>query len=195
MDIVDATSLIVIVGACLYLALVFLHGGSYGLAEDLRVAAGFPVRDSVDTVKITESDMQVLKRNYSGEREKMWAGEVNESGFIEDLQLIGVGNYSRVEADSVWDWKPDVLIHSHPLQGSAWLSPFDKEMLFNRSRQVLDVAGREDVFSMSCILHRKWRFVEPGLYCYGNPFYYRDTEVSRISEGGLLNRVDVTVLD
>jgi hypothetical protein len=165
-----------------YAVLEFLHGGPRGLGEDLRLAAGFPQSESVDTIRVSEADIETLKSGYSGERERMWAADINESGFLQGLELIGEGNYSRVEARDLGDWRPDVLIHSHPVQGSARLSRLDKVMLLNRSDQVLSAGlGRGDVFSVSCILHRKWRFVsEPGLYCYGNPFYYR-TEWGRES--------------
>jgi len=156
-----------------YAVLEFLHGGTRGLGEDLRLAAGFPRSNPVDTIQVSESDLQALKLNYSEDRERMWAADLNESGSITGLELIGEGNYSRVEADDLGVWRPDILIHSHPVRGSARLSRIDKGMLLNRSNQILRFSGRGDVFSVSCILHRKWRFVsEPGLYCYGNPFYY-----------------------
>jgi hypothetical protein len=54
---------------------------------------------------------------------------------------------------------------------------------------------REDLYRMSCILHQKWRFTEPRLHCYANPFTYRDTSTSQISKAGWWNRVDVAAQD
>ena len=191
-----------ITGCFVLLALLFLHGGTYGLAEDIRLAAGFEIRDSVDTIRVSAADLQELKRNYSSSRERMWAADLNESGFLRGLELIGVGNYTRVEAGELDGWRPDVLIHSHPLRGSARLSPYDKEVLVNRSHRILsDGGGVEDLFSASCILHRKWRFFsEPRLYCYANPVYSRMDGERRegivgkaVSEGVMFDRVRVEV--
>lgn len=178
----------------------------YGFVEDLRIEAGFPVRDEVDEIRVSTGDMQELRRNYSVNREKMWAADLNESGFLQDLELIGVGNFTRVDGDSLEEgWRPDVLIHSHPVKASARLSPYDKEMLLNRSHEQLSRGGDvEDLFSVSCILHRKWRFTEAGLFCYGNPFVYagsgswvsdegrREVFIRGVASRGLvLNRVEV----
>ncbi|WP_313694280.1 hypothetical protein [Halorarum halobium] len=178
--------------ATLYV-LQYLSFGTRGLVQDVRIEAGMGPRRTVDTVYIQKSDLETLQEAYTPEREKQWIANINESEVMTDLTLTGVGNLTHVTGSYDSSKEPEVLIHSHRPNATGRLSGFDKEWLRNASRKALNRGEeREDLYRMSCILHRKWRFTKPQLYCYANPFIYRDTEVS---EGGFFNRVSVTVLD
>lgn len=198
-DIAEIAVILILVSGICVLSVVavlkFLHFGFTGLPEDVRVVTGMDSRNTVDKVYISERDLQSLQETYSPAREKQWIASINESEVMTDLTLTGVGNLSYVSGEYDSSREPDVLIHSHRPHGTARLSDFDKEHLLNTSREELNRGERRELYRMSCILHRKWRFAKPLLYCYANPFYYEKAKAAQFSEGGLFNRVRVLALD
>jgi len=212
-EVEDTVILVLVLAICLLsvvCVLQYLHLGTRGLVQDLEVEAGMDPRSPVDAVYIPESELETLQEAYTPEKEKQWIANINGSGVLMDLTLIGLGNRTHVTGEYDSDRDPDVLIHSHPSNSTPLLSRLDKRTLLNGSHQGLlkgESLGQQ--YRMSCILHQNWRILEPQLYCYANPFSYMDEDDPRLvdrdrrhqyvnrslAEDVRLNRVSVVALD